>query len=149
MMKTWTQVITVTDLCEREWCQLMMCSQHHSESNIARNRLWLNEKIGWESSVQSWDRNDSWHQEYNNLHWTACYENDCTTHTSEKDERYYLKSSTKYYKKKEARWATWNTERAKISHQVKEFSEEIKSKSKSLKMRWKEIKERVKAISSW
>ena len=77
------------------------------------------------------------------------YENDCTTHISEKNEKYYLKSSTDYYKKKEARWATWNAKRAKTSHQVNKFSEETESKLKSLRMKWKEMKERMKAISSW
>ena len=66
--------------------------------------------------MQSWNRSDSQHQEHDKLHWTAYYENDCTTHTSEKDEEYYSKSSAEYHKKKETKWVTWNTERAKISY---------------------------------
>ena len=77
------------------------------------------------------------------------YENDCTIYLSEKKEKYFSKASKNYREKKETKWAIWNAERAKISHQVDKFSEKSDDKLKSLKMRWKEIKEWMKATSSW
>ena len=108
----------------------------------------MNEKTEWESSVQSWDKNDSRHQEHENLHWTACYKKDCTTHESEKQEEYYFQASKKYHKKKEMRWATWNAEKSKITHQVNKLSEKFDSKSKTLKIRQKKLKEKMKVTSS-
>ena len=64
----------------------------------------MNKKTEWESSVQSWNKNDSKHQKHDNLHWTACYEKNCTTHESEKQEKYYFQALKKYHKKK-TRWA--------------------------------------------
>ena len=81
-----------------------------------------------------------------------CYENDCTAHLSEKKEEYFLKASKNYRKKKETRWATWNAERAKISHQVDEFSEKSDDKSKFLKTeqeKRKEMKKKVKITLFW
>ena len=60
----------------------------------------MNKKIEWESSVQSWNKNDSRHQKYDNLHWIVCYEKDCIIHESEKQEKYYLQTLKKYCKKK-------------------------------------------------
>ena len=99
--------------------------------------------------MQSWDRSDSWHQEHDNLHWTACYEKDCTTHESEKQEEYYSQASKEYHKKKEMRWATWNAKKSKIAHQVDELSEKFNSKSKSLRTEWEEMIKRVKTTSFW
>ena len=95
---------TVT--CEDKWCQKMMCQQHHSQQNMIKNWLWMSKKTEWESSVQSWNKNDSWHQKYDNLYWTVCYEKNCTTHESEKQKEYYSQALKKYCKKKETRWAT-------------------------------------------
>ena len=69
-----------------------------------------------------------------------CYENDCTTHLSEKKKEYFSKTSKNYKKKKKTKWATWNAERAKISHQVDEFSEKSDDKLKLLRTEWKEMK---------
>ena len=77
-----------------------------------------------------------------------CYENDCTTHLSEKKEKYFSKTSKNYKEKKETRWATWNAERAKISHQVDKFSEKFNNKSKFLRTEWEEMKKQMKATSS-
>ena len=81
-----------------------------------------------------------------------CYKNDCTTHLSRKEEEYFSKASKNYQEKKKTRWATWNTERAKISHQVNKFSEKSDDKSKLLKTeqeKRKEIKKKMKATSFW
>ena len=78
-----------------------------------------------------------------------CYKNDCTTHLSEKKERYFLKTSKNYRKKKETKWATWNAERTKISHQINEFLEKFNDKSKLLRTEWEEMKKQVKATSFW
>ena len=43
-------------------------------------------------------------------------------------------------RKKKTRWTTWNAERAKISHQVDEFSEKSDDKLKLLRTEWKEMK---------
>ena len=102
--------------------------------------------------MQIWNKNDSWYQKHDNSHWTVCYEDDCTTHLLEKKEEYFLKTFKKYRKKKEIRWAIWNAERAKISHQIDEFSKKFDDKLKLLKMRQekrKEMKERIKATSFW
>ena len=103
----------------------------------------------WESSVQSWDQNDSQHQKHNKLHWMICYEDDCITHLSEKKKEYFSKASKNYREKKETRWAIWNTERAKIFHQVNKFSEKFNDKSKLLKTKWEKMKKQMKATSSW
>ena len=73
---------------------------------MIKNHLWMNEKTEWESSVQSWNKNDLRHQKHDNLHWTVCYKENCTTHESEKQEKYYSQASKKYHKKKKLRWAT-------------------------------------------
>ena len=81
-----------------------------------------------------------------------CYENDCITHLSEKKKEYFLKASKNYREKKKTRWAIWNIERAKISHQVDKFSEKLNDKLKLLKTeqeKRKEMKEKMKATSSW
>ena len=60
-----------------------------------------------------------------------------------------MKTSKNYREKKKIRWATWNAEKAKISHQVNEFFEKSDDKSKLLKMRWEKMKQQMKATSSW
>ena len=78
------------------------------------------------------------------------YENNCTTHLSEKEKRYFLKISKNYRKKKKIKWAIWNTERAKIFYQVNEFSEKFDDKLKLLetKQKKKQMKQ-TKTTSSW
>ena len=76
-----------------------------------------------------------------------CYENNCIIHLSEKKKKYFLKVSKNYKEKKKTRWAIWNIKKAKISHQVKEFSEKSDDKSKLLKMRQEEMKKQMKATS--
>ena len=66
-----------------------------------------------------------------------CYENDYTTHLSEKKKEYFSKTSRNYREKKEARWAIWNAEKAKISHQVDKFSKKSDDKLKFLKTKQK------------
>ena len=70
-----------------------------------------------------------------------CYKNDCIIHLSEKKKEYFLKASKNYQEKKKTRWAIWNAEKAKISHQVDEFSEKSDDKSKFLKTEWEEMKQ--------
>ena len=67
-----------------------------------------------------------------------CYKNDCTTHLSEKEKEYFSKTSKNYKEKKKTRWTIWNTERAKISHQINKFSEKFNDKSRLLKTEQKE-----------
>ena len=67
----------------------------------------------------------------------------------EKQERYYFQASKKYHKRKKTRWATWNTKKQKIAHQVDKLSEKFNDKLKLLRMRWKEMKKQIKATSSW
>ena len=64
-----------------------------------------------------------------------------------KEKEYFLKALKNYRERKETRWATWNAERAKISHQVNKFSEKIESKSKLLKMKQKKEMKQMKATS--
>ena len=109
----------------------------------------MNKKTEWESSMQSWNKNDSKYQKHNNLHWTACYEKNCMIHESEKQEKYYFQALKEYCKKKEMKWATWNMKKSKIAHQVDEFSEKSDNKSKSLKTEWEQMKEEMKATSFW
>ena len=78
-----------------------------------------------------------------------CYENDCNTHLSEKKKEYFLKASKNYQEKKKTRWATWNTERTKISHQIDKFSEKFNDKSKFLRTEQEKMKKWVKATSFW
>ena len=77
-----------------------------------------------------------------------CYKEDCMTHKLEKQEEYYSQALKEYCKKK-MRWATWNTKKPEIMHQVDELSEKFNSKSKFLKIEWEKMKEKVKATSSW
>ena len=110
----------------------------------------MNKKTEWESFVQSWNKNDSKYQKHDNLHWTVCYEKNCTTHESEKQEEYYFQASKKYYKKKKMRWAIWNAERAKISHQINKFSEKSDDKLKSLETEQKKKQmKQMKVILFW
>ena len=129
-MKTWTQAIMTEKTCEKKWCQNMRCWQYHSWQNLVKNWLWFNKKTEWESSIQIWNKNDSWYQKHDKLHWMICYENDCITHLSEKKNTFWKHQKTT--KKKKTRWATWNAEKAKTSHQVNEFSEKFNDKSKLL-----------------
>ena len=108
----------------------------------------MNKKTEWESSVQIWNRNDSRHQEHDNLHWTACYKKNCMTHESEKQEKYYSQASKKYHKKKKTRWAIWNAEKLKIVHQVDELFEKFNSKLKSLRTEQKKQERKMKTTSS-
>ena len=133
-----TQITTTKKVCKKKWCQNMKCWQHHSRQNIIKNQLWLNKKTEWKSSVQIWNKNDSWHQKHDKLHWIICYENDCITHLSKKKEKYFLKASKNYREKKKTRWAIWNIEKAKISHQVNKFSEKFDDKSRFLEIEQKE-----------
>ena len=128
----------------------MKCQQHHSRQNLAKNWLWLNKKTEWESSMQIWNKNNSWHQKHDNLYWTICYENDCIIHLSEKKKEYFLKVSKNYREKKKTRWAIWNAEKAKISYQVNKFSEKSDDKLKLLKtdQKKKQMKQ-MKIILSW
>ena len=135
---------------EKKWCQNMRCWQHHSRQNLVKNWLWFNKKIKWESLIQIWNKNDSWHQKHDNLHWMICYENDCNTHLSEKKKEYFLKASKNYQEKKKTRWATWNTERTKISHQIDKFSEKFNDKSRFLKTEQKKKQmKQTKATLFW
>ena len=136
-------------MCENKWCQNIKCWQHHSRQNLVKNWLWFNEKTEWESSVQIWNKNDSQHQKHDKLHWMICYENDCTTYLSEKKKEYFLKALKNYREKKETRWAIWNAEKAKISHQVNKFLKKFDDKLKLLKTEWEKMKKWVKATSSW
>ena len=78
------------------------------------------------------------------------YEDDCMTHLSEKKEEYFLKASKNYREKKETRWAIWNTEKTKISHQVNEFLKKFDDKSKFLETEQKKKQmKQMKTISSW
>ena len=76
-----------------------------------------------------------------------CYKNNCIIHLSEKEKEYFSKASKNYQEKKKTRWAIWNTERAKISHQVNKFSKKSDDKLKLLKMKQKKMKEQIKATS--
>ena len=127
----------------------MRYQQHHSRQNLVKNWLWFNKKTEWESSVQIWNKNNSWYQKHDKLYWMICYENDCITHLSEKEKEYFSKASKNYREKKETKWAIWNTERTKISHQVDKFSEKFNDKSKFLRTRQEEIKKQMKATSFW
>ena len=60
-VKTQMKIITMTELCEKEWCQNMKCQQHHSRQNLVKNWLWFNKKTEWESSMQIWNKNDLQH----------------------------------------------------------------------------------------
>ena len=61
------------------------------------------------------------------------YEDDCTIYLLKKKEEYFLKTSKNYREKKKTRWAIWNAERIKISHQVNKFLKKFNNKSKLLK----------------
>ena len=80
-----------------------MCQQHHSWQNMTKNCLWMNKKTEWELFIQSWNKNNSKHQEHDNLYWIICYEKDCIIHKSEKQEEYYSQALKKYCKKKKMR----------------------------------------------
>ena len=99
--------------------------------------------------MQSWNQNDSWHQKHDKLHWIICYENNYITHLLEKKEKYFSKVSKNYREKKETRWATWNIEKAKISHQVDKFLKKSDDKLKLLKMRQEKMKKQIKVTLSW
>ena len=66
-----------------------------------------------------------------------CYEDDCITHLSKKEEEYFLKALKNYKEKKKTRWIIWNTEKTKISYQVNKFSEKSDDKLKFLKTKQK------------
>ena len=89
-VKTQIWVTTITELCEWEWCQKMSYQQYHLKQNMIKNCLWMNKKTKWESSVQSWNKNNSRYQKHDNLHWTICYKKNCMMHKSEKQEKYYF-----------------------------------------------------------
>ena len=79
-----------------------------------------------------------------------CYEDDCTTHLLRKEKEYFLKASKNYKKEKETKWAIWNAEKAKISHQINEFSEKFNDKLKLLKTEQKKKQmKQVKATLFW
>ena len=79
----------------------------------------------------------------------TCYENNCIIYLAEKKEEYFSKTSKNYREKKKTKWTTWNTEKAKISHQINEFSKKFDDKSKFLKMRQEKMKKWVKVTSFW
>ena len=68
----------------------------------------------------------------------------------QKKKEYFSKASKNYREKKKTRWAIWNAERAKISHQINKFSEKSDDKSKLLKIKQKkkQIKQ-TKITSFW
>ena len=79
-----------------------------------------------------------------------CYENDCITHLSKKKKEYFLKASKNYREKKETRWAIWNIEKTKISHQIDKFSEKFDDKSKLLETEQKKKQmKQTKVTSLW
>ena len=79
-----------------------------------------------------------------------CYENDCTTHLSEKKKEYFSKASKNYRERKETRWAIWNTEKIKISHQINKFSKKSDDKLKFLEIEQKKKQmKQIKATLSW
>ena len=128
----------------------MRCQQYYSRQNLVKNQLWFNKKTEWKSSVQIWNKNDSWHQKHDKLHWMICYEDDCITHLSEKEEEYFLKAFKNYREKKKTRWATWNIEKAKIFHQINEFLKKSDDKSKLLETEQKKKQmKQIKITSSW
>ncbi len=63
-----------------------------------------------------------------------CYKNDYITYLFRKEKEYFSKASKNYRERKETRWATWNAERAKMSHQVDKFSEKFNDKLKLLEI---------------
>ena len=66
-----------------------------------------------------------------------------------KKKEYFLKALKNYKEKKKTKWAIWNVERTKISHQVNKFLEKSDDKLKFLKTRWEKMKKWMKITSFW
>ena len=59
------------------------------------------------------------------MHWTACYNEQCQTHRSGKDKRYYPTAPKEYRDKKAALWAAWKTlQPRKRNQDIEQMSEE-------------------------
>ena len=82
----------------------------------------------------------TWQTILNNLLWEWLYYS-----FIRKKKEYFSKASKNYREKKKIKWAIWNIEKAKIFHQVNEFSEKSDDKLKFLKMRQEEMKKWIKA----
>ena len=62
----------------------------------------------------------------------------------------YFSKTSKNYKEKKTRWAIWNTEKAKTSHQINKFSEKFNDKSKLLEIKQKKKQmKQMKITSLW
>ena len=108
-----SQVTELEETCDKDWCTRRDCLQHFRSRNLARERLWRSEDAGWTPPISSWDTSDPRHCAHDSMHWTACYEDDCSTHQQGKETGCTPKTPPSYRKKKNEEWVKWNKEKRK------------------------------------
>jgi hypothetical protein len=94
-------------------CNDWHCRRHFANPNPARDAAYASEDRGYRPRVRENDQNDVRHPDHDVMHWTACYEDECSTHRYGKEGGYYPSPPNSYTRLKNRHESVWRRQQTK------------------------------------